>query len=209
MAALDGALACQADMFEFDVRRAGDSTLVVHHDAEIDTRTLASFDYAEAASAAVRLGYELPRLDDVLSRARGRIRLDVELKEAGYEDAVIGALLDRGFTPDDFVVTSFERDALAAIPTLHPAIRVGLLVYDVSGTVALEMFRHSSAAFLGPDYQILDGVTLREAAAAHIPLLPWTVNDPTAMRRLLNAPALLGLITDRPVDAMGVRGGGP
>ena len=42
-------------------------------------------------------------------------------------------------------------------------------------------------SFLGPDYQILDGAILRQAAALNAPLLPWTVNDPATMGLLFAA----------------------
>jgi glycerophosphoryl diester phosphodiesterase len=42
MEALEAALAHGADMFEFDVRRAADGTLVVHHDGAIGSRLLST-----------------------------------------------------------------------------------------------------------------------------------------------------------------------
>ena len=203
--ALDVALTVGADMFEFDVRMAADGTLVVHHDADIGAGVLRTLPYDEAAGLASSLGYRLPRVVDVLDKAWGRLRLDVELKESGYEDAVVRLLMDGRFSARDFVVTSFERRALDAIHGAHPAVRTGLLVYDVDGPTALEMFHEAGAAFLGPDHQILDDDTLQRAQAAGIPLMPWTVNDPGELRRLLHAPAVTGVITDLPVEAMRIR----
>src|SRR6188508_2947612 len=114
MQALETALSARADMFEFDVRRCGDGSLVVHHDPEIASRSLAMIDYSAADDAARQLGYRLPRLKDVLRVARGRIQLDVELKQDGYEHVVIEEVVQSGFDLESFVVTSFERNAVAA-----------------------------------------------------------------------------------------------
>jgi glycerophosphoryl diester phosphodiesterase len=205
MQALDDALRVGADMFEFDVRMAADGTLVVHHDAEIGAGVLRTLPYHEAAVLASSLSYHLPRVIDVLEKACGRLRLDVELKEGGYEDTVVRLLMDYRFSPRDFVVTSFEQPALDAIHNAHPAVRTGLLVYDVNPSTAFEMFYGSGAAFLGPDHQILDDATLRQALAGEIPLMPWTVNDPSNTRRLLRAPAVIGMITDHAAEAIRIR----
>jgi glycerophosphoryl diester phosphodiesterase len=202
--AMEQALVSNADMFEFDVRRTGDGTLVVHHDADISGRPLAAMTYREAAAAAGALGYTLPLLLDVLSRTRDRIGLDVELKECGHEGALLGCLADERVTLDRVVITSFEQTALDAVHALDRSIRTGLLVYDVTGLQALELFKSSGAAFLGPDHRILDDPTLERARAARIPLLPWTVNDRVEMDRLLRA-GLMGVITDRPLDAIRAR----
>ena len=207
--ALDTAAAAGADMFEFDVRRCGDGSLVVHHDSDIAGRSIAALDYSAAAAAASALGYRLPRLDDVLDRARGRLQLDVELKEQGYERSVLDHLIARGFAVDSFVVTSFEAAAVTAICREFASVRTGLLVYDVTGPMALQMFRNSPAAFLGPDHRLLDETTLREAEASSIPLFPWTVNEPASMQRLLNATAVFGVITDRPSVGVRIRDAAP
>ena len=203
--ALDVALANAADCFEFDVRCTADGTLVVHHDADIDSVRLRDLQYDDARRKTRDSGYDLPRLETVLDRARGALRLDVEVKETGFEARLLDALRSGGWGKGDFVVTSFEQPALDAIHVADPAIVTGLLVYDVDGPTALRMFQGSGASFLGPDHQILDDQTLRAATTAGVPILPWTVNDAAAMRRLMQSNAVLGLITDRPIEALGMR----
>ena len=39
----------------------------------------------------------------------------------------------------------------------------------------------------------------------HVPVLPWTVNDPEVIERLMRAPAVRGVITDRPRLAVETR----
>jgi glycerophosphoryl diester phosphodiesterase len=203
--ALDAALTHRADYFEFDVRRTADAALVVHHDEDIEGVLLRSLTCAEAQRAAAAAGYELPRLETILTRARGALRLDVELKEAGYEHVVIQAVRASGFDPTEFVVTSFEQTALDAVHATDSDIVTGFLVYEVTGAEALALFRRSGAAFLGPDHAMLDDQTLREAARMNIRLLPWTANAPDPIGRLMQAEAVVGVITDRPDVARDVR----
>jgi glycerophosphoryl diester phosphodiesterase len=206
--ALETALAVSADYFEFDVRSTADGVLVVHHDETIGEAMLGAMPFAEAQRAAQTAGYELPRFDHVLSRATGRIRLDVELKQVGLEDGVLRQLDRHGFSREQFVVTSFEQRALDAIHALDGRVATGLLVYDMTGQQALASFRASGTSFLGPDHAILDDATLAEAASQRIRLMSWTVNDAAVMRRLLGSEAVIGLITDDPVTALAVRSPG-
>jgi glycerophosphoryl diester phosphodiesterase len=199
------AIACGADMIEFDVRRTGDGELIVHHDEAIGDRALAEIDYTEALRRSAGLGYRVPLLSDLLELSRGRILLDVELKEGGYEESVLRLIFDRRFRVSEFAVTSFDLPALERVRQASPGVARGLLVYDVTGPEALERFHQSGTDFLGPDYNLLDETTLNEAAASFVPLLPWTVNDAAAIRTLLRAPAVAGVITDRTVDALQIR----
>jgi glycerophosphoryl diester phosphodiesterase len=203
--AFDHAISLGVDMIECDVRRTAEGELVVHHDEAISGRLLSAMDYATSARRAREAGYELPRFRDLLALAANRVRLDVELKEVGSEREVLRLLGEHGWRPEAFVVTSFELAAIAAVTAADAQVRTGLLVYDVTGAQALQLFRESGAAFLAPDHLVLDAPTLREARLHDIELLPWTVNDPAVMRDLLREAAVVGVITDDVVTALDIR----
>jgi glycerophosphoryl diester phosphodiesterase len=75
-----------ADMFEFDVRRTADDRLVVHHDECVGERRLSDLPMQEADTASRAAGYSIPTLEAVLDRARGALRLDLEVKETVRDD---------------------------------------------------------------------------------------------------------------------------
>ena len=204
--AFETAIRLGADMIELDVRRTADGELVLYHDEAIGDRPLVTLTYDEVLRVVSPRGYPIPRFVELLDAAHGRVLLDIELKEAGYEARLLSLVFDRGFGVADFVVTSFEAGALAQVRRARPDVRTGLLAYVVTGQRALELFQESGADFLGPDCLILDAPVLREADAAGVPLLPWTVNDLAAIRLLLDAPAVMGVITDHTADALRIRG---
>src|SRR5580693_1649171 len=104
-AAFEAAIALGADAVELDVRRTADGVLVVHHNASRRGVPLTLLTY----SALVRLSrHEPPTFDAVLDLCAGRIALDVEIKEAGYEVEVIEAASSR-FPRDRLLYTSFEE----------------------------------------------------------------------------------------------------
>jgi glycerophosphoryl diester phosphodiesterase len=140
-----------------------------------------------------------------LYRARGALRLDVEMKEAGYEREILRALRDHGCGAADVVVTSFDAAAVTAVRGADAEGTTGLLIYDTTPAVAFQSFVRSGAAFLAPDHAIVDEEMLRTAAAGGIALVPWTVNDPASPERLMRAAAVAATITDRPRLAIDVR----
>src|ERR1700726_5171228 len=123
-AAFEAAIALGADAVELDVRRTSDGVLVVHHNASRRGVPLTLLTY----SALVRLSrHEPPRLDTVLDLCAGRIALDIEVKEPGYEDEVIEAA-SRRFPRERLMYTSFEESVISTIRRLDPSARCGLLL---------------------------------------------------------------------------------
>jgi glycerophosphoryl diester phosphodiesterase len=202
--AFESAVKCGVEMLEFDVRRTIDGELVIHHNEGIGDHLLSTIDYPRAIALTADLGYHIPRLEETLELLAGRIRLDVEIKEAHYETAVL-AMLQYHLRSEDFLITSFLAETVSRMRSLSPAVRLGLLVSDVSGSRALEMFHQTGADLLAPEYVILNEETFAQAARSRIPLLPWTVNDAGEITRCLEEPSVLGLITDEPAKALQIR----
>jgi len=205
IAAFQGAIALGADGVEFDVRRTADGVLIVHHDAAIAESVLAGMRYDAAVRLGETLGYQIPRLDDVLVKTRGRIQIDIELKEGGYEGEVLDMLARIGVATDEYVVTTFNMPALARVRQLAPDVRTGLLLEKTAWADALTRFELSTAQFLAPESSMIDQPGLAFAHEQRVPLVVWTVNDSEMMRQLFRAPAVIGVITDHPGDALRVR----
>jgi glycerophosphoryl diester phosphodiesterase len=203
--AFQAAIAAGADMIEFDVHRSADGVLVVNHDDAILGGPIAALEFATLQRLAGSCGYALPRAADVAALAKGRIRLDAEIKQPGIEAALLAAFFDAGLAIDDFVVTSFYRDVLSAVSAVAPTVRTGFLVEARAGRGALDGFAAVGAAFFAPEWPLLDDEMLQSAHGAGVELLPWTVNDADTIRRLLAADAVSGIITDRVAEALRVR----
>ncbi len=67
-----------------------------------------------------------PRSKTLCNSRKGRIQLDVELKEPDCERDAIDLLL-RYFPLSDFCITSFLAPTLRATRAIHPGIRTGLI----------------------------------------------------------------------------------
>ena len=201
LAAFAAAHAAGAEMVEFDVRRSGDGRLVVAHDAALARLAVRRTSLAALRSAS---GLELPELAEVVDFAAGRIGLDVELKEPGYENEVLAALEPARNAGAPLIVTSFFVRVLRRVRASEPDVDTGLLIRTAAGRLPRRLAT-SDARYLLPPASALRRGVLDAAARAGVPAIPWTVNAPADLRYALGHPAVAGVITDLPELAVRTR----
>ena len=142
--AFAAAVACGAHEIEFDVRTSRDGVLVVCHDeavdrttdgagklAELDWRDISKLDVGAHEGAAWR-GVRIPRVEEVLEVADGRVGLNVHIKPEGPEcetvKRVCDLLTERGLTEIAYVALETEaalQIALEYAPDVPRACLVG------------------------------------------------------------------------------------
>lgn len=133
-----------------------------------------------AFTAAIRMGAGMIETDvrrtagGALVLAAGRISLDVELKEAGYEADVLAVLEPR---PPGLLVTSFIPEVVAAIHALDPRVETGL-IFRPGDHRDLPARAEACGAHAVVDHVSALHPELASALdAAGRPLMVWTVND--------------------------------
>jgi glycerophosphoryl diester phosphodiesterase len=191
LAAFEQAIGAGADMIEFDVRRTRDRELIIFHDAELAGAPVASLTRSEIASLA---GVLPPLLEEALELARGRIALDVELKEDGYVDEL--AELLSGFTASggDLIVTSYVDPVLARLTELAPRLSRGLIL-SVSTERAPERANACGATVVLPKMPLVDDASLAELSDAGLTVIVWDFMV-TEHAALLSDTRISGVITD-------------
>lgn len=204
--AFEKAIEIGADAMEFDVRRCADGTLVSFHDDSVDGSKIASLSFDQLELIAGRRGFAVPKVEEIFRLARGRIFLDIELKEAGYEAELV-ELARSLLEPGSFVMKSFLDAAVREIKRLDSSLTTGLLLgvekprFGPLGRLS-ELFpgrrlRRARADFVAPHYLLLRLGFLARMRRRRTPVFVWTVNDPDLMRRLI-AEGAHAVITDRP-----------
>ena len=203
-----------ADMIEFDVRRTKDNVLIAYHDELIQGHSLRDLTYEGMSQMARYQGFEIPTVEEVLKWSRGKIRLDVELKEEGYEKEIV-ELLSGYFEEDQFVITSFNDASLKVIKERYPDIKTGLILgraiplYHI-WTRLQEFFptkrcKMTKVDFLVAHLKLLRVGFLERARRSHLPVFVWTVNDEETIWRLLHDRRVYAIITDKPDLAVSLR----
>ena len=206
--AFEAAIRLGADYVEFDVRKTADGWLVVFHDSKIEDVSIAEITYSGLCEMTARHGYTVPLLKDVLKLCQGKIKLDIELKEAGYERNVIDMVKSR-FGYGDFVMKSFSDAAITHIKKYDKNIKTGLLVGRkhvpvktfISDIFPMKRLKLCHADFVAPHHALCSKAYVDYMHKNGLKVFVWTVNSPKAIKRCLclNADAV---ITDRPDMAM-------
>lgn len=196
LAAFRAAADAGADWVELDVQLTADEQIIVHHDADFarvtggaerrrpGRMTLAEVKRLVLVDHGGRPHPEapLPTLKEAIDFARGRVRLNVELKIYGGDRRVAAAtarLLRAERFEDDCVVASLDYDALLQAHAEHPRLRTAAIVTyavgDVSGLAVDDLSVHAPLA--------TDDL-LRSARRHGKGVLVWTVDDVALARRL-------------------------
>lgn len=201
--AFEKAIQLNADMIELDVRRIQNNLFVVYHDECIDEKPVKDLTY-EDICRVTRL--KIPTLEDVLKMTRSRIKLDIELKEEGYEKEVINLIL-KLLEEDEFVITSFNENSLKIIKEVFPGIRTGLILGKSNPknpfrTWLSELFpfkrcQKINGDFLVPHWRLLKFGFLRRAKKRKLPVFVWTVNEANLLSKFLRDTRIDGIITDK------------
>jgi glycerophosphoryl diester phosphodiesterase len=206
------AISLGADMIEFDVRRTKDKVLIVFHDKSIQGKSIKRLSYEEITKIARDRGFDIPTVKEVLKCTKGKIRLDVEIKEEGYEEEVV-ALLSKYFRKDQFLITSFNDSSLKRIKDNNPNIKVGLILgkfkpplwVRISEVFPMKRCKESRADFLVAHWKLLRVGFLERARRSHKPVIVWTVNDEEMIRKLLRDRRVWAIITDKADLAVSLR----
>lgn len=195
-----------APMVEFDVRKTQDNLLVCYHDESIDDVQIANLDYNQLLGISRTKGFDIPLLSDVIKLCKGKIRLDIELKETGYELEVVN-LVKKYLDYPDYVIKSFHDSAVKAIKEIDENIITGLLLgvgkpKNVILTRLLELFPEyrllqAKADFVSPNYQLLRFGFSKRMKMMKKNIYVWTVNDEHLMKKVVKN-GVSALITDRP-----------
>jgi glycerophosphoryl diester phosphodiesterase len=206
-----------AEYVEFDIRKTRDDILVVYHDARCahDGPLVADTTYK---SMCEKLGYTVPRVDEVMELLAGKVMGHLDLKDVGYEDRVIRLALET-FGPGNFVATTLEDVSIARIKRDFPRVRTALSLGRDLGELPryrwvstryselrpLRRLRACSSDWVAVNYRIGRRGVLDQCMSHQIAAMVWTVDDDALIDRFIVDPRVTVLITNRPEFAVARR----
>lgn len=211
LAAIETAIDEMADYCEIDVQTTADGIVVVCHDlnlkrvAGVDRRlgsmTLAQVKELDVGSHAGSrfAGERIPSLEEVLEACKGRIKLNIELKNIGDDSSLpeqVAALVKEYAMEDQCVITSVKLGYLERVKALNPDLRTGYILAAAYGTY----YENEKIDFISIRSSFVNKRLVEAVHQGGKAIHVWTVNNKTELEQM----KLLGvdnIITDYPVRA--------
>jgi glycerophosphoryl diester phosphodiesterase len=199
LAAFQRAIDDGADGVELDVRATADGTMVVLHDRDL-ARTTSGSGYVDeqslSAVQAVDAGNDerVPTLAEVLDLLAGKLRLDLEVKQAGVEPALLAILAS--YPAAEWAISSFDWGVLRTLRAEDTQAELWPLAMVAND----DLF--ATAREIGATAVALLAAGIDEAVAARcvaegLNLVAWTVNEPDEAKRL-HAVGVAAICSDDP-----------
>lgn len=208
--AFEDAIILGVDGIELDVRQTKDGVLVIFHDAEIGDKKINKLSFAELNQAASAENFLVPTLEEVLKLLAGKLLVQVEIKEFGYEQAVVETAL-RLLPLDKFFITSFNYKAVKIIRTKFPQVQCGLLVGMGDFSIAHLVWMLKSLFLLPLETRnvnlflphfLLWKFGVKYFISKKHQVIVWTVDRREHLIKLLADNRVSGIITNRPALAL-------
>ena len=204
-----------APAFELDTMLTGDGIPVVIHDDTLDRTTDGHGKVSGMTLAQIQQydagkrfpddfsGERIPTLETVLDEFRGKILVNVELKNYSTPfDALpnrVAELVGKMNNLDSVIFSSFQPLNLLRIKKLLPAAKIALLIDEGIGwrILASPVFACLSPKFIHPHKKYISKNYLKSEHERGRRVNAWTVNE-IAEAELFITWGIDGLITDDP-----------
>ncbi len=211
LAAVGQAIAKRADYAEIDVQETKDGVVILLHDSNLKRTTgvdaeVSDWDYKkirqlDAGSwfSEEYKGEMIPTLAEILETAKGKIKLNIEIKLNGTERNLVHSvvrLIEVYDMTEDCVITSFQASALKEVKKLNPDIRTGYILKVAYGDFSGLDF----ADALSVNYSFATSILVNDAHDAGKEVYVWTVNSREKIINMISNGVDM-VITDHPAFA--------
>ncbi|UUZ85310.1 hypothetical protein LJK88_18140 [Paenibacillus sp. P26] len=192
MASFQAALDLAFSHLELDVQLSKDGVPVVIHDTTVNRTTngkgrVADLTFEELRRLDAGGGQRIPTLEEVLLLAKGKARVDIELKQSGnlypgLEQKVLDTIRSCG-VQDQVFVTSFDHYSIIRMRELSESVDLGLVLYGATPSV-FPLAGQIRARYVSVKSIYLTDEFVRRCGEQGIQLIAWTIDDPQEMRDL-------------------------
>ena len=211
MAALEKAVEEMADRAEIDVQETADGVIVLCHDTslkrvagvnkKVSDLTLEQIKKLDVGSwfSSEYQGEQIPTLEEVMEYAKGKIDLNIEIKNLGNSSGLpekVIELVEKHEMQEQCVITSTNRFYLKRVKDVNPEIRTGYIISAAYGNFYSDEF----IDLISIRSSFVTERMIESAHEAGKAVHAWTVNGKVEMERLKQL-GVDDMITDRPVLA--------
>lgn len=205
LSSFEKAIDLKVDGIELDVHLSADYELMVIHDETIDRTTngkglVNSFTRAELENFSIEGKEKIPTLSSVFDLVDRRCFINIELKSFETAAKVVALIekyiREKHWKYTDFIVSSFDWDALEEVNFVNPEIPIAVLT-ETDLDKALAFAKIIQAKAINPDFQLLNIENTKKLQKNGFEVYPWTVNE-TADIKKMQSFNVNGIISDFP-----------
>ena len=140
-------------------------------------------------------GEKIPLLSEALDMARGRIKVNIELKVLDVEARVLELIRTRKMQ-HEVVISSFFHDTLSVVRELDTSIPTAALISEEHADF-VSLVQNLEANAINPHYDLVTPEFIESAHGNGIGVYAWTVNHQDTMLDMIRF-GVDGIITDHP-----------
>jgi glycerophosphoryl diester phosphodiesterase len=197
--AFQKALDILVDGIELDVHLSADGQLVVIHDETIDRTTNAKGIVKDLTKNELKK-FDIPTLTEVFDLVNQKCFINIELKGNHTAEPVVALIqkyiLKKNWEYSDFLVSSFDWNALQEVAFLDEKIAIGVLT-ETDLNLAFTFAKFIKAKSIHPDFEFLTPENTAKMQKKGLLVIPWTVNETSDIQKM-KALKVDGIISDFP-----------
>ncbi len=205
LASVQKALDLGVDMIEIDVFKIKSGEIVVFHDEKVDRLAngggnIEEYNIVQLRQLILDGGHKIPMLQSVLKLINNQVALNIELKGAGTADKVnhiVNYYIEKeGWSPENFVISSFKWDELKAMRAKNKDIKIAVLTSE-DPLQALPVAKELNAVAINPNFKTLTKKNTAKIQTEGLKVYTWTVNEPEDIQKMTEF-GVDGIITNYP-----------
>ncbi|MBO0352393.1 glycerophosphodiester phosphodiesterase [Flagellimonas marinaquae] len=205
LASVQKALDLGVDMIEIDVFKIQSGEIVVFHDEKVDRLTngggnIEEYNIVQLRQLILDGGHKIPMLQDVLKQIDNKVVLNIELKGPETADRV-NFIVDyyiksKGWSPENFVISSFNWDELRDMRSRNADIKIAVLTSE-DPIKAIDVAKELKAVAINPHFETLTKENTAKIHEEGLKVYTWTVNEPEDIQKMTEF-GVDGIITNYP-----------
>ena len=164
------------DCVELDVQKTLDDEVVVFHDERLfDNIPIKDITLCSLKQEALKMGINVPTLDEVFEVIKGRIGINIEIKSLIPTDFIIEKIKEYKHDINKVIVSSFKHEYLLEIKNNYPQIKTGVLL-NSRMLEPLDILHRLHSRTIIQDYKFVDKDYIQTLHDGNVEIFVWTVN---------------------------------
>ncbi|MBE6062952.1 MAG: hypothetical protein E7207_05190 [Clostridium butyricum] len=205
ISAIREAISEKADFAEIDVQTTKDNIPVLFHDINLKridgtNREIKNLDYEQVSKVdngsyfnKEFAGEKIPTLESVLQEAKGKIKLNIELKPMKKNDTVAKEtlyLIEKYNMENQVVITCMDYDVLQEAKAYNPLIKYGYIIVMSVGEI-----NSIDADFISIESSLVKHGLVSKLHNMNKEIHVWTINDEDTAEEMMSL-GVDNIITD-------------